>query len=59
MNNLERYKKDLEKLIKAGQNLYYAMIYENEGEQFEESAKEALGKNAENFLNKLGLIKNA
>ena len=28
MNNLEKYKKDLEELIKAGENLYYAMIVE-------------------------------
>ena len=53
MNNLEKYKKDLEELIKAGENLYYAMIYENQEEQFEKSVREALGGNAKNFLNKL------
>lgn len=49
MQNLEKYKKDLEKLIADGESLHVAMQYEC----FPEEVKKALGKNAAKVIKTL------
>jgi hypothetical protein len=47
--NLEKYKQDLEKLVKKGELLHIAMQYDC----FPEEVKKALGKNADETIKKL------
>jgi hypothetical protein len=44
ISNLDRYKKDLDKLISDGDLLYVAILRETKREEFEEAYKKALGK---------------
>ena len=53
MNNLERYKDDLEKLIKTGEILNHAMQYECNQEAFENAVREKLKDRASEFLDNL------
>lgn len=53
MKNLERYKNDLEKLIKRGEALSSAMEYKCNPKDFEEIAREKLGKKASKHLENL------
>ena len=53
MNNLEKYKGDLEQLIDTGDNLHNAMLYECRPEDYEKTAKETFGEKATDFLRNL------
>ena len=48
-DNIENYRKDLEKLIAKGESLFWEMRYEC----FPEKGKKALGKNAEDIIKQL------
>lgn len=53
MKNLERYQKDLERLIRTGHQLTLAMKYECDPDKFCESVKKQLGKEAEEYIENL------
>lgn len=53
ISNLEKYKKDLEKLIKEGTSLYLALQKDHVSEQFEEVYKKALKNKYKDFIKKL------
>lgn len=53
ISNLEHYKKDLDKLIAKGDKLHLAMQRDCFPEQFKRTAKEQLGKKAEEVLKNL------
>ena len=53
MNNLERYKDDLEKLIKTGENLIYAMNYECDPKDYRNLVREKLKDKTSKFLDSL------
>lgn len=53
MNNLERYKNDLEKLIKTGERLSAAMQYECKPEDFESIVRKELKDKASEYLKNL------
>ena len=53
MNNLERYKGDLKRLIDTGDNLHNAIQYECRPEGFEKAARKKLGEKATDFLRNL------
>ena len=50
MNNLERYKGDLERLVKTGGNLQHAIAYECRPEDFRKEMRKTLGKKTTDFL---------
>ena len=50
MNNLERYKGDLERLVKTGGNLQHAIAYECRPEDFRKEVRKTLGKKTTDFL---------
>ena len=58
MMTLEKYKKDLDKLISYGEMLLNAMQYEALPEEFEKQAKKTLGKEYKEFIEKLPSFKN-
>ena len=53
MNNLEKYKKDLEDLILEGNLLHQSMQFECFPDEFEKQAKPKLKKDYENYIKKL------
>ena len=53
MNNLERYKEDLERLIQEGEILYYSMKYECNPRDNRKAIKKELKDRASEFINKL------
>lgn len=58
ISNLERYKKDLDRLILEGEMLLYAMLYESLPELFEKQEKEVLkAKEYKEFIKKLPSFK--
>lgn len=52
-NNLEKYKKDLNRLISDGETLHYAMQFECFPEEFETQARKAFGKKYSSFKKEL------
>ena len=53
MNNLERYKDDLEKLIKTGEDLIFAMHYECDPEGYQNHIRKQLKDKTSEFLDSL------
>lgn len=53
MNNLKKYKEDLENLISDGNSLHMSMQYECYPKEFEEQIKPKLGKKYDAFVKKL------
>lgn len=53
LNNLERYKNDLGKLIETGQNLLYAMFYERDPKGYRNLVSEELKDGTSEYLNSL------
>ncbi len=53
MNNLERHKNDLEKLIKTGSELFHAMHYECDPEDYENLVRKKLKDKTSEFLDNL------
>jgi hypothetical protein len=56
--NLERFKKDFDKLITTGHSLELAMQHECVKAEFEKQVKEQLGKEADKFIKELPSFKN-
>jgi hypothetical protein len=59
ISNLEKYKKDLESLIRRGNSLCFALSYEQDKSGFEKDAKRQLGDKAAAFLKGLPSFKDA
>lgn len=57
MKNLEKYKDDLDQLIRLGHQLLHAMRYECKTDQFVESVKQQLGEKTSRFLKSLPSFK--
>ena len=53
MKNIEKYKEDLDQLLRTGNQLMYAMRYESTKDRFVKSVKKQLGEKANDFLDSL------